>query len=179
MRIRSRPSPCSWAHRERQDRFRVAANRSSFSSVFEAPLGLKSISFEAENALSAATATGQWAQPDCYVLDVAAALFFPLFLLGRSRNLRERGGGRADLRLLLFWLFGFPVAPNLTFRHRNSLLRRLAGCEHNPILAYLPTISPNASAGIGRPPRRRTAVPGRTALSRIAIGCPFESNLTA
>ena len=51
-------------------------------------------SFEAENALSAATATGQWAQPDCYGLDVAAALFFPLFLLGRSRKLRERGGGR-------------------------------------------------------------------------------------
>jgi hypothetical protein len=45
---------------------------------------------------------------------------------------------------------------------------------------YLPKTSPNASAGIGRPPRRRrTAVPGRTALSRIAIGCPFESNLTA
>ena len=60
----------------------------------EAPLGLKSISFEAENALSAATATGQWAQPDCYGLDVAAALFIPLFLLGRSRKLRERGGGR-------------------------------------------------------------------------------------
>jgi len=60
--------------------------------------------FEAENTLSAATATGQWAQPDCYGLDVAAALFFPLFLLGRSRNLRERGGGRGDLRLLLFWL---------------------------------------------------------------------------
>ena len=87
--------------------------------------------FEAENTLSAATATGQWAQPDCYGLDVAVALFFPLFLLRRSRNLRERGGGRGDLRLLLFWLFGFPVAPNLTFRHRNSPLRRLAGCEHS------------------------------------------------
>jgi hypothetical protein len=53
------------------------------SSVFaEAPLGLKSISFEAENALSAATATGQWAQPDCYGLDVAAALFCPAIFLG-------------------------------------------------------------------------------------------------
>jgi hypothetical protein len=106
----------------------------AFSSVFaEAPLGLKSISFEAENALSAATDTGQWAQPDCYGLDVAAALFFPLFFLGRSRNLRERGGRRGDVRLLLFWLFGFPVAPNLTFRHRNSPLRRLIGCEHSII----------------------------------------------
>jgi hypothetical protein len=46
----------------------------AFSSVVaEAPLGLKSISFEAENALSAATDTGQWTQPDCYGLAVAAA----------------------------------------------------------------------------------------------------------
>ena len=105
-----------------------------FPRVFaEAPLGLKSISFEAENALSAATATGQWAQPDSYGLDVVAALFFPLFLLGRGRNLRERGSGRGDLWLLLFRLFGFAVAPNLTFRHRNSPLRRLPGCEHSII----------------------------------------------
>ena len=125
---------------ERQDRFALRRIGRAFSSAFaEAPLGLKSISFEAENALSAATATGQWAQPDCYGLDVAAALFFPLFLLGWSRNLRERSGGRGDLRLLLFWLFGFPVAPNLTFRHRNSPLRRLAGCEHLPILDYAAT----------------------------------------
>jgi hypothetical protein len=106
----------------------------TFSRPFaEAPLGLKSISFEAKNTLSGATATGQSAQPYCYGLDVAAALFFPLFLLGRSRNLRERGGRRGDLRLLLFWLFGFPVAPNLAFRHCNSPLRRLAGCEHSII----------------------------------------------
>jgi hypothetical protein len=117
-----------WADRKRH----IAANGSTFSSVFaEATLGLKCIFFEAENALSAATATGQWAQPDCYGLDVVAALFFPLFLLGRSRNLHERGSRRGDLRLLLFRLFGFPVAPNLTFRHRNSPLRRLAGCEHS------------------------------------------------
>ena len=31
----------------------------------------------------------------------------------------------------------------------------------------------------GSAPRRRTAVRGRTALSRIATGCPFRSNLTA
>jgi hypothetical protein len=102
----------------------------AFSRVFaEALLGLKSISFEAENALSAATATGQWAQPDAYGLDVVAALFFPLFLLGRGRKLRERGNGRGDLWLLLFRLFGFAVA--LTFRHRHSPLRRLPGCEHS------------------------------------------------
>jgi hypothetical protein len=93
----------------------------AFSSAFaQTPRGLKNIPTEAENALSAATAPGQWAQPDCFGLDVAAALFFPLFLLGRSRNLRERGGGRGDLRLLLFRLLGFTVATNLTFRHRNS-----------------------------------------------------------
>jgi hypothetical protein len=51
--------------------------------------------------------------------------------------------------------------------------------SRDPILAYLPKTGPNGSAGIGRPPRRRIAVPGRTALSSIAIGCPFESNLTA
>jgi hypothetical protein len=59
------------------------------------------------------------------------ALFFPLFLLGRSRNLHERGGGLGDLRLLLFRLLGFTLATNLTFRHRNSPLMRLAGCEHS------------------------------------------------
>src|ERR1700730_1116710 len=49
-----------------------------------------------------------------------------------------------------------------------------------PHLCYLLKTTPNASAGIGRPPsRRRTAVPGRTALSRIAVGWPFKSNLTA
>jgi len=113
-----------------------------FPRVFaEAPHGLKSISFEAENALSAATATGQWAQPDSYGLDVVAALFFPLFLLGRNRNLRERGGGRGDLRLLLFGLLGFTVAPNLTFRHRNSPLRRLPGCEHSIIRSAFTAIS--------------------------------------
>src|ERR1700737_3808130 len=113
--------------------FRGSASRRiglAFSSAFaQAPRGLKSIPTEAENALSAATAPGQWAKPDCFGLDVAAALFFPLFLLGRNRNLRERGGGRGDLRLLLFGLLGFTVATNLTFRHRNSPLRRLAGCE--------------------------------------------------
>ena len=36
----------------------------------------------------------------------------------------------------------------------------------------------NASAVTGRLPRRRVALPGRTALSRISIGCPFRSNLT-
>jgi len=113
-----------------------------FPRVFaEAPHGLKSISFEAENALSAATATGQWAQPDSYGLDVVAALFFPLFLLGRGRNLRERGSGRGDLWLLLFRLFGFAVAPNLTFRHRNSPLRRLPGCEHSIIRSAFTAIS--------------------------------------
>jgi hypothetical protein len=61
----------------------------------------------------------------------ATMLFFPLFLLGRSRNLHERGGGLRDLRLLLFRLLGFTVTTNLTFRHRNSPLKRLAGCEHS------------------------------------------------
>jgi hypothetical protein len=32
-----------------------------------------------------------------------------------------------------FSFFGFPVAPNLTFSHRNFPLRRLAGCEHSII----------------------------------------------
>jgi hypothetical protein len=74
----------------------------AFSSVFaEAPLGLKSISFEAENALSAAaTDTGQWAQPDCYGLDVVAALFFPLFFLGGVAIFVSEGAGAAT--------FGFP-----------------------------------------------------------------------
>ena len=54
-----------------------------------------------------------------------------------------------------------------------------ARARTDPIVAYLPKTNRTASAGIGRPPRRRTAVPGRTALSRIAIGCPFRSNLTA
>jgi hypothetical protein len=94
--------------------FRVASNRSSFFQ------GAGLIPTEAENALSAATAPGQWAPPDCFRLDVAAALFSPQFILGRSRN----------LRLLLYWLLGFTVAPNLTFRHRNSPVRRLAECEH-------------------------------------------------
>ena len=77
----------------------------AFSSVFaEAPLGLKSISFEAENALSAATATGQWAQPDCYGLDVAAALFFPLFLLGGVAIFVSEG---ADAATFGFSFFGF------------------------------------------------------------------------
>ena len=44
---------------------------------------------------------------------LVGALFSPLFLLGRSCN----------LRLLLYRLLGFTVAPNLTFRHRNSPLR--------------------------------------------------------
>jgi hypothetical protein len=127
----------------------------AFSSVFaEAPLGLKSISFEAENALSAATDTGQWAQPDCYGLDVVAALFFPLFFLGRSRNLRERGGRRGDVRLLLFWLFGFPVAPNLTFRHRNSPSRKLTGCEHNIIRSAVVSVKSRptrSNAGANNP----------------------------
>jgi hypothetical protein len=61
----------------------------------------------------------------------ATMLFFPLFLLGRCRNLHERGGGLRDLRLLLFRLLGFTVTTNLTFRHRNSPLKRLAGCEHS------------------------------------------------
>src|ERR1700731_4583146 len=61
----------------------------------------------------------------------ATMLFFPLFLLGRSSNLHERGGGLRDLRLLLFRLLGFTVTTNLTFRHRNSPLKRLAGCEHS------------------------------------------------
>ena len=61
----------------------------------------------------------------------ATMLFFLLFLLGRSRNLHERGGGLRDLRLLLFQLLGFTVTTNLTFRHRNSPLKRLAGCEHS------------------------------------------------
>jgi hypothetical protein len=106
--------PCSWADKEHLYRFRVASNRSSFFQ------GAGLIPTEAENALSAATAPGQWAPPDCFRLDVAAALFSPLFLLGRSRN----------LRLLLYWLLGFTVAPNLTFRHRNSPLRGLADCKH-------------------------------------------------
>src|ERR1700724_2504010 len=61
----------------------------------------------------------------------ATMLFFLLFLLGRSRNLHERGGGLRDLRLLLFQLLGFTVTTNLIFRHRNSPLKRLAGCEHS------------------------------------------------
>src|SRR3984893_8500645 len=61
----------------------------------------------------------------------ATMLFFLLFLLGRSRNLHERGGGLRDLRLLLFRLLGFTVTTNLTFRHRNSPLKRLAGCGHS------------------------------------------------
>ena len=61
-----------------------------------------------------------------------------------------------------------------------SLIAVLGGlAERDPILAYLPKSTPNASAGIGRPPRCTVAVPGRTALSRIAIGCPFGSNWTA
>ncbi len=60
-----------------------------------------------------------------------------------------------------------------------AVLGGLAYVERDPILAYLPKTSPNASAGIGRLPRRRIAVPGRTALSRIAIGFPFGSNLIA
>jgi hypothetical protein len=63
---------------------------------------------------------GPMGPPDCFRLDVAAALFSPLFLLSRSRN----------LRLPLYRLLGFTVAPNLTFRPRNSPLRRLAECEH-------------------------------------------------
>jgi len=43
----------------------------------------------------------------------------------------------------------------------------------------IPIIIPNAAVVIGRLPSRRTAVAGRTALSRIAPGCPFRSNLTA
>jgi hypothetical protein len=59
-------------------------------------------------------------------LDIATVLFLPLFLFWRSRNFRERGSGRGDLWLLLSRLLGFAVAPNLTFCHRNSPLRRLA-----------------------------------------------------
>jgi hypothetical protein len=59
----------------------------------------------------------------------SGALF--LFLLGRNRNFRERGGGRGDLRFVLFRFLSFAVTTNLTFRHRNSLLRRLAGGEHH------------------------------------------------
>jgi hypothetical protein len=56
---------------------------------------------------------------------------------------------------------------------------KLAQYSRDPILAYLPKTRRNTSTGIGRPPRWTTAVPGRTALSRLAIGSPFGSNLTA
>jgi hypothetical protein len=55
--------------------------------------------------------------------------FSSLFLLGRHRNFRERGGGRGDLRLLLFRLFGFAIATNLTFCHRYPPLTEARGCE--------------------------------------------------
>src|SRR3982074_2541946 len=71
-------------------------------------------------------------------------LFFPLVLLGRSRNLHERGDGLRDLRLLLFRLLGFTVATNLTFRHRNSPLRRLAGCEHRITRSAVVSVSKSA-----------------------------------
>ncbi len=99
----------------------------AFSSAFaQAPLGRKSIPTEAENALSAGTIPGQWATQIVSGLGAACALFFQLFLLGRSRNLHERGGGLGDLRFLRFRLLGFTVATHLTFRHRNSPLKRLA-----------------------------------------------------
>jgi hypothetical protein len=99
----------------------------AFSSAFaQAPLGRKSIPTEAENALSAGTTPGQWATRIVSGLGAACALFFQLFLLGRSRNLHERGGGLGDLRFLRFRLLGFTVATHLTFRHRNSPLKRLA-----------------------------------------------------
>ena len=84
----------------------------------------------------------------------ATMLFFPLFLLGRSRNLRERGGRRGDVRLLLFWLFGFPVATNLTFRHRNSPSRKLTGCKHNIIRSAVVSVKSRptrSNAGANNP----------------------------
>src|ERR1700730_13951094 len=71
------------------------------------------------------------------------------------------------------------VGRHPTGRLMIAVLGGLAG-RNTHVTPFLPKTSPNASAGIGRPPRRRrVAVPGRTALSRIAIDCPLESNLTA
>src|ERR1700730_4772542 len=52
------------------------------------------------------------------------------FFLGGVAIFMSEGGLR-DLRLLLFRLLGFTVTTNLTFRHRNSPLKWLAGCEHS------------------------------------------------
>jgi hypothetical protein len=41
-----------------------------------------------------------------------------------------------------------------------AVLGGLADVERDPILAYLPKTSPNASAGIGRPARCRVAADG-------------------
>jgi hypothetical protein len=77
----------------------------AFSSVFaEAPLGLKSISFEAENALSAATDTGQWTQPDCYRLEPSPRNFSHYFFLGGVAIFVSEG---ADAATFGFSFFGF------------------------------------------------------------------------
>jgi hypothetical protein len=72
--------------------------------------GFESISFEAENTLSAATATGQWAQPDCYGLTSPPRYFSHYFFLGGVAIFVSEG---ADAATFGFSFFGFLASRSL------------------------------------------------------------------
>ena len=76
------------------------------------------------------------------------------------------------------WVFGDVRKPRAV---RDSEILRVYCLRHIlPTFAYLPIISRNASVVIGRPQggeEQRSL--GRIDVSRVAIGCPVGSNLTA